>query len=637
MGVLGLLPILKEIQEPTSLERYRGKTLAIDTYGWLHRALVSCSQELCQDKPTKKYITYVMNKVQMLQHFGITPYFVFDGGILPTKLETLKGRREKREESMIKANEYIRTNNSKLAYKEFMKAASVTPQMAKSVMNELDKLGIKYIVAPYEADPQMVYMEKEGLVDGILSEDSDLLIFGCNRLITKLKADGTCIEVCRQNFHKAKQVPYISTLSEEQLRLVVMLSGCDYTKGIPGIGIKKSFTLVKTFQSLDNVLVNLKSDSLPEIDSFKDELSRADLAFRFQKVYNPRTHKMTTLNEYPVGLSVDFELVEICCGLTIEDEIIRKVCTGLAHPTSHSPLLSREEELFSSRFKKAPLNKAIVPQRSNSTSAINKGRTIFDYMNTKKVTIPPLNEVTALQMNKHDVEKKAATLKRNLSPTTKKIKNINSLDTRIGSPIHSKFFKNALKQKSLPATSSFETQIVENPVIVDDGGITDNDDFFSEDEELDSIIKTTSVRDFEVNEDDEIEESPVKKRTALASFVALRENFLYKETERVVIADLSEDVDDSLILEEQNDSKDNSRAFVFEDSQILGDSQISDDDHVTTMSPPKTKLTPANLGLTLKISRTCASESQASIEDEFISEDEVKTTSINLRKFAFRG
>lgn len=57
-----------------------------------------------------------------------------------------------------------------------MKAAYVTSQMAKSIMSELDIMGIKYIVAPYEADPQMVYLEKIGLVDGILSEDSDLLI-----------------------------------------------------------------------------------------------------------------------------------------------------------------------------------------------------------------------------------------------------------------------------------------------------------------------------------------------------------------------------------------------------------------------------------------------------------------------------
>lgn len=99
MGVNGLLQHLKEIQDPCSLERYRGKTLAIDTYGWLHRALVSCAEDLCLGRPTRKYITYILNKIQMLQHFGITPFFVFDGASLSTKQETNLKRRELRSEA----------------------------------------------------------------------------------------------------------------------------------------------------------------------------------------------------------------------------------------------------------------------------------------------------------------------------------------------------------------------------------------------------------------------------------------------------------------------------------------------------------------------------------------------------------
>lgn len=38
---------------------------------------------------------------------------------------------------------------------------------------------VDYVVAPYEADAQMAFMEREGLVDGIITEDSDMLVFGC--------------------------------------------------------------------------------------------------------------------------------------------------------------------------------------------------------------------------------------------------------------------------------------------------------------------------------------------------------------------------------------------------------------------------------------------------------------------------
>ncbi len=42
--------------------------------------------------------------------------------------------------------------------------------------------GVEYIVAPYEADAQLYFLEREGYVDGIITEDSDLLVFGCKHV-----------------------------------------------------------------------------------------------------------------------------------------------------------------------------------------------------------------------------------------------------------------------------------------------------------------------------------------------------------------------------------------------------------------------------------------------------------------------
>ncbi len=47
---------------------------------------------------------------------------------------------------------------------------------------ELKREGVNYVVAPYEADAQLAYMEKEGIIDGIITEDSDLLVFGCKQV-----------------------------------------------------------------------------------------------------------------------------------------------------------------------------------------------------------------------------------------------------------------------------------------------------------------------------------------------------------------------------------------------------------------------------------------------------------------------
>ncbi|ERS95441.1 hypothetical protein HMPREF1624_08319 [Sporothrix schenckii ATCC 58251] len=114
----------------------------------------------------------------MVQHFGVTPYLVFDGDFLPSKASTEASRAKRREESRKAGQELMNAGNPKQAFVEFQKAIDVTPEMACHLIEELKKLGLPYIVAPYEADAQMVYLEREGLVSGIISEDSDLLVDG---------------------------------------------------------------------------------------------------------------------------------------------------------------------------------------------------------------------------------------------------------------------------------------------------------------------------------------------------------------------------------------------------------------------------------------------------------------------------
>ena len=42
--------------------------------------------------------------------------------------------------------------------------------------------GVEFIVAPYEADAQMAYLAINGDVHAVISEDSDLLVYGCPRV-----------------------------------------------------------------------------------------------------------------------------------------------------------------------------------------------------------------------------------------------------------------------------------------------------------------------------------------------------------------------------------------------------------------------------------------------------------------------
>ena len=49
-------------------------------------------------------------------------------------------------------------------------------------VQELHREQIQVIVAPYEADAQLTYLVKNNLADFVITEDSDLLAFGCSKV-----------------------------------------------------------------------------------------------------------------------------------------------------------------------------------------------------------------------------------------------------------------------------------------------------------------------------------------------------------------------------------------------------------------------------------------------------------------------
>ena len=103
-----------------------------------------------------------------------------------------------------------------------------------------------------------------------------------------MKDDGTCVEINRDKFDKVKEIPYLNQYNMEQLRLVAMLSGCDYTKGVPGIGLKTAFQLVRKYNNFTKIMIALRSMG-KNPDTFSDEVKLANLAFQFQKFSIQRT------------------------------------------------------------------------------------------------------------------------------------------------------------------------------------------------------------------------------------------------------------------------------------------------------------------------------------------------------------
>lgn len=375
MGVTGLLPLLKDIQETKSLNEYRGKTLAVDAYAWLHRSVYSCTYELSNDLSTFKYLNFFKKRIGLFKNFGIELYFVFDGDEFNSKKITEIKRKEARENNKLIGLEMLKDGaNHKKAMDFLKKSIDVTPEIAKTVIDYLIAENIKFVVSPYESDSQLVYLEKLKLVDGIISEDSDLLVFGCQKLLTKFSdKDNTLIEIHRANFPKLKNLPMINTFTMAQFTIVACLSGCDYTKGIPKIGLKKSFQIVRHYPTFDKAIMKLKLDGFQIPKTFIAEYERAYLSFTYPRVFNPLTLEIDTLNQLPEELSVDPDMLDECIGRLLSIETHRKVANGEINPFTKEKLISRETLLLSS---KGCLHPQKLHNQNNSSKMVQRSNTV---------------------------------------------------------------------------------------------------------------------------------------------------------------------------------------------------------------------------------------------------------------------
>ncbi|ETI24845.1 hypothetical protein G647_04215 [Cladophialophora carrionii CBS 160.54] len=331
----GLLPLLKSIHKHSTLKKFSGQTIGVDAYGWLHRGVVGCAFALAMDKPTTIHIDFVLSRVRMLIDFGVTPYLVFDGDNLPSKAGTNAARRKKREESRALGLELHKAGKTTQAQQELQKAIDVTPLMARQLIEELKKLNVQYIVAPYEADAQLVYLEQKGIIDGILAEDSDMLVFGAKRLLTKLNQYGELVEIERADFAMCKEIS-LAGWTDTMFRRMAILSGCDYLPNIGKLGLKTAHGLVRKYNDVEKILRIVQLEGKMIVPTgYLEDYRDAELTFLHHRVFCPTTQKVVHLNELPPGMS-DADMPFL--GPYVDPETALGVACGDLDPFTKRPL-----------------------------------------------------------------------------------------------------------------------------------------------------------------------------------------------------------------------------------------------------------------------------------------------------------
>lgn len=260
MGVANLLRELRSIMKNGHVSDLKGLRVAIDGHCWLHRAAYNCSRDLAiNPETTIKYVDFFRSMINLLRSHGVEDIlFVFDGGPLPAKSGVSDERGKNRQDHLQQAIDAEASGNYELAEHYYRQSVSITPLMIKRTIETLKVMNIPFIVSPYESDAQLTFLSLNDVVDCVVTEDSDLVVYGCRRIIFKLDREGSFMELQRSELGNNQGLSFLNW-TNNQFKLFCCLSGCDYLKNLPNIGILKAYKLVEKCQTLPALATELRS------------------------------------------------------------------------------------------------------------------------------------------------------------------------------------------------------------------------------------------------------------------------------------------------------------------------------------------------------------------------------------------
>jgi len=104
------------------------------------------------------------------------------------------------------------------------------------------------VESPAEAEAQCSYLEQIGLVDGIITDDSDTFLFGGRNIYRNMFDRGDNVHC-----YSMKNIEQDMALNREKLISMAMFLGSDYTLGIRGVGIVNAMEVVTAFDSIEGL------------------------------------------------------------------------------------------------------------------------------------------------------------------------------------------------------------------------------------------------------------------------------------------------------------------------------------------------------------------------------------------------
>lgn len=210
------------------------KRVAVDSYLQLYKYLTAIrgSQGDYQRNDDGEPISHLIGMMKFssqLLEARVKPVFVFEGGYPDLKKETLSDRGDKKSNARDEYEAAKERGDDAAMRKWGPRTTRVTDHMVDECKSLFDSLGVPYVDAETEADPQCAKLMNDGVCDYVLSDDSDVLLYGADAILRNW--DGSATELLPR-----KSILDNTGLTMDELVQTQILIGCDYNDGAHGVG-----------------------------------------------------------------------------------------------------------------------------------------------------------------------------------------------------------------------------------------------------------------------------------------------------------------------------------------------------------------------------------------------------------------
>lgn len=286
------------IKHQTSLKEYNGLTVSIDGYNILYQFLSGIRQPdgtplTDSHNNVTSHLSGIFYRTTNLMDAGIKPVYVFDGKPSELKNRTIEARVMQKEKARLELETARERGDMERVRSLSARTSHLTRDMVKEAQELLGYMGLPSLVAPSEGEAQASMMNRTGMVDGVVSQDYDCLLFGAKRALRNFTYFGRR-KIPGRNMYVNVTPEYIDLndnlealgISHEQLIHIGILVGTDFNKGLFRVGAKTALKLVKTHGDIHGVLKakNAEIDNLDRIiDLFQNPPFNPDVKLEFSK------------------------------------------------------------------------------------------------------------------------------------------------------------------------------------------------------------------------------------------------------------------------------------------------------------------------------------------------------------------